>query len=598
MLILFVSSATIFSSCKKDENSLNGTTDKNSLEFKKASPSTSPSVSTIVVTSIGANSATSGGNVIDNGGGYIVLRGVCWSTSPNPTILDSKTSDGTSGGASYTSNMTGLSPLTTYYVRAYAISAPGSITGYGNQISFTTTTIDFPVLTTTIPSLITETTATSGGNVSYHGSSYVIAKGVCWSTSSNPTIADSKTSQGAGGTSFTSLITGLAPLTTYHVRAYATNIGGFTAYGIDFSFTTYSNYPVLTTNDASAISATYATSGGNVIYNGGGYIVARGVCWSTTQNPTILNSKTGDIGGGTSFTSNMKGLIPLTTYYVRAYATKVPGGLTGYGNEISFTTTAITDPILTTSPATSISSTSAYSGGNISDDGGLPVIERGVCWNTSGNPTIANSKTIDGSGTGTYTSLITGLTLGNYYFVRAYAKNGINTYYGNEIKFRAVKIGDNFQGGKIAYILKPGDPGFIPGATKGIIAATSDQSSAIQWYNGSYTSFAMPTSSELYQGSTNTNTIVNKQGAGNYAAKLCYDLSLNGYDDWFLPSKDELNQLYINKASIGVFADQYYWSSTEVATNVSYAYRQSFYNGLSSSSTKNQTYHVRAIRYF
>jgi len=590
IMLLLIGIPIFFTSCKKDENSIKTIAETNSLKSKQAT--STPSVATTVVTSIGANSATSGGNIIDNGGGYIVDRGVCWSITPNPTILNNKVSS-TGGGTSFICNITGLSPLTTYYVRAYATSVPGGYTGYGNEISFTTTTIDFPVLTTTAPYLITATTAKSGGNVTYNGSSYVIAKGVCWSTAANPTIADNKTSQGSGGTSFTSSITGLSPFTTYHVRAYATNIGGYTAYGIDYSFTTYSVYPVLTTNNASAISATYATSGGNVVYGGDSYVISKGVCWSTNSNPTIANNKTSQGSGSIPFISSLTNLTPTTTYYCRAYATNISGN-TGYGNEISFTTTAITNPILTTTPATSISSTSAISGGNISDDGGLPVTARGVCWNTTGNPTIGNSKTTDGSGTGTFTSSITGLTLGNYYFVRAYASNSINTTYGNEIRFRAVKIGDIFQGGKIAYIFQPGDPGYVSGATKGIIASTADQSSGIQWYNGSNKNIT--TSSLLYFGSTNTSEIINQQEAGTYAASCCRNYQGGGYTDWSLPSKNELHKLFINKTSIGGFEEAYYWSSTQY--NISSAHFQNFYNGITNSSPKDQTYHVRAIRYF
>jgi len=109
-----------------------------------------------------------------------------------------------------------------------------------------------------------------------------------------------------------------------------------------------------------------------------------------------------------------------------------------------------------------------------------------------------------------------------------------------------IAVGDSYQGGKVAYILVSGDPGYVAGQTHGLIAASSDQSTGIQWYNGSYT-VTGATATALGTGNDNTVTIFNNQGAGNYAAKLCYDLVLGGYDDWFLPSKDELDKLYINK---------------------------------------------------
>lgn len=108
---------------------------------------------------------------------------------------------------------------------------------------------------------------------------------------------------------------------------------------------------------------------------------------------------------------------------------------------------------LTTTSVTSITSTTASSGGNISDDGGAPVTARGVCWSTSSNPTIANSKTINGSGNGSYLSNITGLTVSTPYFVRAYATNSVGTAYGNEISFQTAVI-DTFT--YTAHYLVPG----------------------------------------------------------------------------------------------------------------------------------------------
>jgi Secretion system C-terminal sorting domain len=96
-----------------------------------------------------------------------------------------------------------------------------------------------PTVTTTAISAITTTTASSGGNVTNGGSTSVTARGVCWSTSANPTTANSKTSDGTGTGTFTSAITGLTASTAYHVRAYATNSVG-TSYGSDLTFTTSS----------------------------------------------------------------------------------------------------------------------------------------------------------------------------------------------------------------------------------------------------------------------------------------------------------------------------------------------------------------------
>ena len=194
-----------------------------------------PNVSSTTVSSIEKTSAASGGNVIANGGGIVTERGVCWSTTPAPTIaLSTKTSNG-SGIGLFTSTITGLTAKTTYYVRAYATNGDG--TGYGNEVNFTTLAT-VPSISTTAASAIKMTTSTSGGNITSDGGAAVIARGVCWSTSPDPTTANNKTTNGSGIGSFTANLSGLSANTTYYIRAYATNSAG-TGYGDEVSFITY-----------------------------------------------------------------------------------------------------------------------------------------------------------------------------------------------------------------------------------------------------------------------------------------------------------------------------------------------------------------------
>jgi hypothetical protein len=456
-----------------------------------------------------------------------------------------------------------------------------------------------PGLTTTSATAITGFSANSGGSITIDNGEQVTARGVCWSTTTNPTIAlSTKTSDGTGNGTFTISIAGLQGATLYYLRAYATNSVG-TSYGAQQSFTTLA--AALATLSTTAITQTVliASSGGNIANDGGAAVSSRGICWGTIANPTIaLATKTTDGAGSGIFTSSTTGLNPGTLYYVRAYATNSAG--TSYGNQQSFTSFAL--PTLTTTAATNVAGATAISGGSITNDGGTAVTSRGVCWSTTANPTIAlSTKTINGASTGVFTSSIIGLTVTTLYHVRAYATNNLGTTYGPDLTFttNTIVIGATYNGGIIAYIDATG--------IHGLIAATTDIQTATFGCSTDTTFFGLA----IGVGAQNTASAVSKCAFAGSGPKLCSDLVLNGYTDWHLPSKDELNKLYLFKGTIGGFSSGLYMSSSGSYTvnsqvvngwstpvNVTFVYSYNFGTGEAFQSSRGTTMNVRAVRPF
>ena len=345
-----------------------------------------PTLTTTTVTNITVNSGTTGGMISKDGGAAVTARGVCWGTTSSPAISGSHTSDD-NGAGSFTSNLTGLTPNTLYHVRAYATNKVG--TAYGNEVTFTTSPIVIPTVTTTAVSSITLTTAVSGGNITSDGNGAITAGGVCWATTASPTTDNFKTSDATGAGSFTSNLTALLPGTKYYVRAYATNSAGI-AYGNELSFTTNTvvGAPtnVVATPGNAQVTVTFlaplsdggsAITGYTVTSNPGSFIgtgsaspitvtgLTNGTAYTFTviatnsngnSSPSIASNSVipSTVPGapiiGTATAGNTQAVVAFTAPVsnggssIIAYTvTSIPGGLTGIGSTSPITVTGLTN---------------------------------------------------------------------------------------------------------------------------------------------------------------------------------------------------------------------------------------------------------------
>jgi uncharacterized protein (TIGR02145 family) len=399
-----------------------------------------PEITTSDLTDITTNTALGGGSIPDDEGVAITARGVCWSLNQNPTIADNKTIDG-AGYGEFTSNLTGLSINTTYYARAYATNANG--TTYGTQKTFKTyygSVTDFDgneYFTVQIGMQIwmAKNLATTSFN---DGSTIpLIADNSTWSTISTPALCwynndetNYKNTYGALYNWYTVNSGKLCP-TGWHVPT-------------DAEWYTLEIYIDGTITDPNA-TGWRGTNGGTKLKNRTG--------WNNNGNGTDDYRFSAMPGSSRTDNGSFNAIGNFTDWWLFSELSSTNArnrGMLYYQNGIyrgdyhkrcGFSVRCIQGeitlslPTITTNSVGSITSESSVCGGNITSTGNSGIIERGVCWNTSGNPTIADNKTTDGTGSGSFTSNITGLAPNTTYFVKAYATNSVGTAYGAEVSF-------------------------------------------------------------------------------------------------------------------------------------------------------------------
>ncbi len=313
---------------------------------------------------------------------------------------------------------------------------------------------------------------------------------------------------------------------------------------------------------------------GNVVSTGSGYY-SRGFCWGLNINPTLNNGQsvsesTNTVGSYFLTKTFSYDFSTSTTYYVRAYVV-MGNGEVAYGDNVTFTTPEklmlnpkTTKAIYTTS-ATLNAEIAVYYLDSITPD------EKGFCYRTSAGVNITNGQKVLNTVPNYYTPNleleVTSLLPNTTYYVKAYTKEGSKVYYSAEYTFKTAGA-TGASGGVIFY-----DKGEFTDGWRYMEAAPANLiyngSNKIRW--GCTGSMVNQTQSVMGSGSANTTRIMSQCTEANCAARLCKNYTINGLNDWFLPSEEELMAFY--KSSKNVYniatnpwndvSDKYFWSSTE-----------------------------------
>ena len=459
----------------------NGETEWSEMAMFSNIPATLPTVTTSTVSNITATTATCGGNVTLNGGAPITARGICWSTSTTPTVADNHTSDGTSMGT-FTSQITGLNPGTTYYVRAYSTNRVG--TAYGEAVMFTTNYDGQPC-----PGVPTVT--------DHEGNVYntVQIGDQCWTrenlrTTTSPTTGTYLIPTASTGPTFTGkqahwydndsatyapmnyglLYNWNAAVDTFNTAYGELSKNGDSDNAVDVTFDSPRRgiCPAgwhLPSNEEWQDLTQYLYDHGEYGCEGNAYAYAKALAdntgWSSySWGDDCVVGNNQSANNATGFTAIPAGLYDGSSFSGAGYSANFwhssqnnrraiyynSGGVGLYlsnkamGSSVRcLLNDSITAATVTTGTVSDIAATTVTCGGNVIDDGGAEVTERGVCWLTWpwSNPTLNDNDgyTIDGTGTGAFTSQIMGLTPNTTYYVRAYATNSEGTAYGEVMTF-------------------------------------------------------------------------------------------------------------------------------------------------------------------
>ena len=413
-----------------------------------------PTLTTVAPSSITYTTAICGGNINSDGGAPISACGVCWSTAPNPTILNNK-SIGNIGVNPFICSITGLTINTTYYIRAYATNISG--TGYGEQVKFNSMPYDSVTVTDADGNLYHSITIGTQKwmvenlkTTKYRNGDLI---GTTSSLNMDLSYADSPKYQWAYN-GMESNVPGYGRLYTWYAVADSRNIapaGWHVA--TDAEWSVMQKYLILngynydkTITDNKIAKSLCSTSGWNASYlvgtpgkdlslnNSSGFSMLPGGYRGVDGYYYIFGTGT-DIWTSTESTSNNAIMRGCGTDYAN-----LGSNISNKNYGLSVRCLKNSLPILSSSIPNSITSTSINIVGNIISDGGESITEYGICWNTSESPTIGESHKSLGSGMGSFASSITGLAPKTTYYLRIYAINSLGTAYGEQLSFKTFEF--------------------------------------------------------------------------------------------------------------------------------------------------------------
>lgn len=393
-----------------------------------------PTLSSVIVSSVKAASATFSSAVTSDGGDKVVEVGFYYSTDEAVNPETSFKVNQPYSSDSFSLEATNLKANTKYYVKSFAINSIGA--SYSEVVSFTTSAAA-PSVTTLGATEVTESGALLSGNVTSDNGAEITERGFVWMEGTgNPTTESNKLKVSGQGGEYTATLEGLDPNKSHSFRAYAINAEGM-SYGDVMNFTTKVTLPALSGVIISSITSSSATLASKVANHGGDKVTEVGFYYSTDSELNLETAvKVSLPYSEDSFSMEVSELLVNTKYYVKSFAKNSVG--TQY-SEVETFTTSISYPTVKTVGFSDITSTSVLLSGIVVSDNGAAITERGFVWlQGAGTPTTDSFKLkVDGT-TGEYTASLEGLNSNQKYSFRAYAINSKGTSYGDILTFSTV----------------------------------------------------------------------------------------------------------------------------------------------------------------